>query len=122
MVVRRRTDCDKTYYHCSRLTHASEKEHCAYRRFVPGAWDDSVWDCVYAILKQDSWIQEKLTGIEKENHDVDKSVKIEQQKIIQLQNKITKIREGFEGGLYNLEEAKSKVNGILDADFGEIRH
>jgi hypothetical protein len=53
-------------------------------------------DCVYAILKQDSWIQEKLSGIEKENHDVDKLVKLEQQKILQSQNKITRVMEGFE--------------------------
>ncbi len=114
MVVRRRTDCDKLYYLCSRLNHASEKEHCTYRRFVPGIWDYSVWDCVYAILKQDSWIQEKLSGIEKENHDVDKLVRMEQQKVLQSQNKVTKVREGFEGGLYNLEEAKSKVNSYLE--------
>jgi hypothetical protein len=114
MVVRRRTDCDKLYYLCSRLNHASEKEHCTYRRFVPGIWDDSVWDCVYAILAQDSWIREKLSGIEQENHDVDKLVKLEQQKILQSQNKITKVREGFEGSLYNLDEAKSKVNGYRD--------
>jgi hypothetical protein len=114
MVLKRVGKSEKFYYLCSRLTRALEKEHCAYRRFVPGAWDESVWDCVYAILKQDSWIQEKLTGIKKENHDVDKSIKMEQQKILQYQNKITKIREGFEGGLYNLEESKSKVNSILE--------
>ncbi len=39
---------------------------------------------------------------------------MEQQKILQSQNKITKVREGFEGGLYNLDEAKSKVNGYRD--------
>jgi hypothetical protein len=55
-----------------------------------------------------------LSGIEKENHDADKLVKLEQQKILQTKNKITKVREGFEGGLYNLEEAKSKLNGNLD--------
>jgi CRISPR/Cas system-associated exonuclease Cas4 (RecB family) len=41
-------------------------------------------------------------------------VKLEQQKILQSQNKITKVREGFEGGLYNLDVAKSKVNGYRD--------
>lgn len=77
-------------------------------------WDDSVWDCAYAILKQDSWIQEKLSGIEKENHDADKLVKLEQQKVLQTKNKISRVREGFEGGLYNLDEAKSKLNGNLE--------
>ena len=86
MAVRRRSGGDKHYYLCSRLTHASEKEHCAYRRFVPGAWAESVWDCVYAILKQDAWMQEKLSGIEKENRDVDKLIKLEQQKILQAKS------------------------------------
>jgi hypothetical protein len=53
--------------------------------------------------------------MENENHDVDKLVKLEQQKILQSQNKIAKVREGFEGGLYNLNEAKSKVNSYLEA-------
>ena len=52
--------------------------------------------------------------MENENHDVDKLVKLEQQKILQSQNKIAKVREGFEGGLYNLNEAKSKVNSYLE--------
>jgi hypothetical protein len=96
------------------LTYASETEHCAYRRFILGTWDDVVWDCVYAILKDDSWIQERLSGLEKQYQDIDKLVKLEQQRIVQSQTKIAKVREGFEGGLYSLDEAKAKVNGYQD--------
>ena len=50
----------------------------------------------------------------KQHHDVDKLLKFEQQKIPQSRNKITKIREGFESGLYDLNDAKSKVNGYME--------
>jgi tRNA uridine 5-carbamoylmethylation protein Kti12 len=57
-------------------------EHCAYRRFIPGTWDEVVWDCVYAILKDESWIQERLAGMEKHCQDIEKLVKLEQKKIL----------------------------------------
>ncbi len=111
MAVRRISGTDKVYYYCSRLYHALEVEHCTYRRFVPGIWDDAVWDCVYALLKDGGWIENQLSTMGKQNQDADKLVKLEQLKIFQSQNKIAKVRDGFEGGLYNMNEAKSKVNG-----------
>jgi hypothetical protein len=42
-------------------------------------------------------------------------VKLEQQKILLCQTKMAKVREGFEGGLYNLNEARAKVDGYQDA-------
>ncbi len=115
LVLRRRSVGDKFYYFCSRLFHASPVEHCTYRRFVPGTWDDTVWDCAYAILKDDSWIQQRLSATEKQNHDIDRLIKLEQQKTHQFQNKMARVREGFEGGLYDLNEAKSKVDGYQEA-------
>jgi hypothetical protein len=115
LVLRRISGGDKFYYFCSRLTHASLTQHCSYRRFIPGTWDTTVWDCVYALLKQDGWIQEQLSAMGKQNHDIDKLVKLEQHKILLCQTKMAKVREGFEGGLYNLNEAKSKVDGYQDA-------
>jgi len=114
LVLKRRGHSERFYYLCSRLDHASQVEHCAYRRFIPDTWDTTVWDCVCAILKQDGWIREQLSAVEKQNHDIDKLVKLERQKILQAQTKMAKVREGFEGGLYSLDEAKSKVNGYRD--------
>ncbi len=124
LVLRRRSVGDKFYYFCSRLFHASPVEHCTYRRFVPGTWDDTVWDCAYAILKDDSWIQQRVSATEKQNHDIDRLIKLEQQKTHQFQNKMARVREGFEGGLYSLDEARSKVNGyqgIVDKAEQEIK-
>jgi soluble cytochrome b562 len=59
-------------------------------------------------------IEDKLTTIEKQNQDIDKLIKLEKTKILQAKTKITKVREGFEVGLYDLDEAKFKVNAYLE--------
>ena len=115
LTLRRNSTTRKVYYFCSRLYHSQEVEHCPYHRFVPGTWDDAVWDCVYALLKDDGWIENRLSALGDENQDAERLVKLERQKILLCQNKIAKVREGFEGGLYDMNEAKSKVNGYQDA-------
>jgi len=72
LAVRRISGSDKHYYFCSRLILASEKEHCGYRRFIPGIWDEAAWDCIYAILKDESWVEERLAHMEKQHQDIDK--------------------------------------------------
>ncbi len=115
LVLKRVGESERFYYLCSRLTRASSTQHCSYRRFIPSAWDNAVWDCVYALLEQDGWIEEQLSAVGKQNHDIDRLVKLEQQRIALCQTKMAKVREGFEGGLYNLNEAKFKVDGYQDA-------
>ncbi len=114
LVVRRRKSCDpKIYYHCSKAENFSG-ERCMFRTFVPGVWDEAVWDSVYALLKQDSWIEEQFSHIEKQDEDIEKLINIEQQKIRQFQTKVAKIKEGFEGNIYSLEEAKAKIAAYQD--------
>jgi len=114
MVVRRNTRDKKVYYFCSRLTHAFEGQHCTYRRFVPGVWDEVAWDCVYALLKDDIWVKARLFEVERQNEDIEKLIKLEHFKIVQNQAKIARIREGFEGGLYDLKEARSRVSSYQE--------
>ena len=45
---------------------------------------------------------------------IGKLIKLEQQKIQQAQTKIIKIREGFEGDIYTLEEAKLRIDNCRD--------
>lgn len=123
LVLKRIRHSDDFYYLCSRLYHDTKNGHCTYRRFIPCSWDNSVWDCVYALLKQEGWIEDRLQGANNHGLDVEKLVKLEQQKITLSQTKIGKVREGYEGGLYNLEDAKSKVNhhqGTMDKAQKEI--
>ena len=53
--------------------------------------------------------------MENQRRDIERLVKLEKMKIFQFQTKIAKVREGFEGGLYSLDEAKVKVNEYQNA-------
>ena len=109
MAVRRRKSTkDTLYYHC-RHAEAFSVESCTYRKFVPGVWDEVAWDSIYALLSHDLWVEEKLNGISKQGEEIARLIKLEQQKIAQFQSKVSKIREGYEGGIYSLEEAKAKI-------------
>ncbi len=109
MVVRRKSGQAKTYYYCSRYYKPWSKEPCTYRSFIPGSWDDLAWDCVYALLQQDAWLEQQLAAEQNHFHNLNKLIKLEQHKALQAQTKIAKIQEGFEAGVYTIEEAKSRI-------------
>ena len=115
MVVRRKSGKQVIYYHCSRHYRSWSPDRCTYRGFVPGNWDEMVWDCVYALLMQDAWLEEYLSNVKDQTEDVEKLIRSEQQKILRFQNKITKIREGFEAGIYSVDDAKVRITGNQDA-------
>ncbi len=115
LVARRRKSWDqKIYYHCSKA-YGFSGERCTFRTFVPGIWDEVVWDSVYVLLDQDAWIEEQLGGVEKQSEDIEKLIKLEQLKVKQCQAKIAKLREGYEGGIYSLEETKTRLASHLQA-------
>ncbi len=109
MVVRRKSGQSKIYYYCSRYYKPWSKEPCTYRSFIPGSWDDLAWDCACALLQQDAWLEQQLAAEQNHLHNLNKLIKLEQHKALQAQTKITKIQEGFEAGLYTIEEAKSRI-------------
>ncbi|MBI2846262.1 MAG: recombinase family protein [Chloroflexi bacterium] len=113
LVLKRHGRTDRFYYLCSRLDHASQT-HCSYHRFIPDSWDNAVWDCVQAMLMQDGWLEDQLSVIEKQSQGIEKLAKLERLKIVQAQTKIEKVREGFEGGLYGLDEAKSRIKAFQE--------
>jgi site-specific DNA recombinase len=115
MVVRRKSGKQVIYYHCSRHYLSWSPDRCTYRGFLPGNWDEMVWDCVYALLMQDAWLEEYLSSVEDQAKDVERLIKLEQQKIPRSQNIITKIREGFEAGIYSIDDAKVRIAGCQDA-------
>ena len=82
---------------------------------MPGVWDEVAWDCVYALLKDDAWVKARLFEAERQNEDVEKLIKLERFKIVQNQTKVARVREGLEGRLYDLNEAKTKVSGFQKA-------
>ena len=46
---------------------------------------------------------------------MERLIKSEQQKILRAHAKITKIREGFEAGIYSIDDAKVRIAGCQDA-------
>ena len=82
---------------------------CAYHRFVPGSWDDMIWDFVAALLSDNSWIEEQLAVEQEKSVASMKLVDIEQRRIAQIQSKIAKIQEGFEAGIYSLDDARNRI-------------
>lgn len=120
MVVRRDGHNNCVYYHCSKHYRPWDNEACTYRRFVPGTWDETVWDFVCALLSDNAWIDEQITVEQSRQASAAKLLDTEQRKIIQIQSKIAKIQEGFEAGIYSVDEAKKRIavcqNAITHAE------
>ena len=70
---------------------------------------------VRTLLRDDTWIERELIGSHSTTDDAQKLMKLERFKITQARAKIAKIQEGFEGGLYDLEEAKRRTASYHDA-------
>jgi site-specific DNA recombinase len=109
MVVRRDGRQQRVYYHCSKYFRPWADNPCSYNKFVPGTWDDLVWDCVYALLKNDVWLEQQLASEQSQDENMAKLLKLHRYKISQAQSKIARVREGFEGGIYSLDEAKQRI-------------
>ena len=58
---------NEVYYHCSRYYRPWDSKVYSYRRFVPGSWDEDVWDLGIALVVDNSWIEELLAIEEKES-------------------------------------------------------
>ena len=75
--------------------------------------DGVVWDCVYALLKQPEWVEEELSKQEANEHveELQKRIRIEHQRIGQIQVKIRRIQEGYEADppVYTTSEAEEKI-------------
>lgn len=115
MVVRRDGDEDRVYYHCSRHYRPWDTDACSYRKFVPGAWEESIWDFVIALLTDNSWIEQQLIVEENRSEASLKVLEGEAKKLDQIRVKIIRVQEGYEAGLYNLEEAKTRIVNYQNA-------
>ena len=117
MVVRRNGRLKRVYYHCSTYSKKWSDNPCTYSKFIPGnTWDEVVWMDVCTLLRDDTWIEKEVKGRQiSSGSDVEKLIRLEEFKITQGRAKIAKIQEGFEGALYDLEEAKRRTASYHDA-------
>ena len=110
MVVRRAGHLNGVYYHCSRYFKSWVENPCNYRKFVPGAWDQLVWQDICSWLRTDSWVEQQLSSEQLQDENMEKLIRLQVLKISQAEARITKVQEGFEAGLYNLDEAKRRID------------
>ncbi len=110
MVVRRAGHLNGVYYHCSRYFKSWVENPCNYRKFVPGAWDQLVWQDICSWLRTDSLVEQQLSSEQLQDENMEKLIRLQVLKISQAEARITKVQEGFEGGLYNLDEAKRRID------------
>lgn len=115
MVVRREGDSKKIYYHCARHYRVWDGKACGFRKFVSARWDDYIWDCVYALFCDDSWLEQQLTAEQDHQEAITKLIDVEQRKIAQLQVKITRVQAGYEEGIYDAGEAKNRIKDCQKA-------
>jgi len=111
-VMRRRTR--RVYYYCRSRYCKWLKDPCPYSSFVPGTWDEEIWQEICELFKNDLWIEQQLAVELDSSQEIEKLIRLQEHKINTYQSKIRKVEEGFEGGLYTLEEAKLRKKKSLE--------
>ena len=114
----------RTYYYCRERYLPWVKDPCMYRKFIPGQWDEEIWEGICEMLRDDAWVEAQLGEELKANEHVEQMVKLKRWKIRQAEGKLRRVEEGYDGGFYTLEEAREKRNRYqhaIDAVEEEIR-
>jgi hypothetical protein len=124
-VARQRGSSQGFYYYCRAHYCYWIKNPCLYNHFVPGARDNEIWEEIGRLLKDDSWIERQLSAETHQDESLDKLIRLQQFKIKQWEDKIHKVGEGFDGGLYSLAEANKKrsdYQALIDQGTQELNN
>ena len=74
-----------------------------------------IWREICELLKDDIWIEQQLAAELDSSREIERLIRLQELKISNYQNKVRKVEEVFDGGLYTIEEAKSKKQKNLEA-------
>jgi DNA invertase Pin-like site-specific DNA recombinase len=124
MIVRRNGRLKRPYYYCSKYFRPWAGEPCGYRKFLPGDLDDVVWEDLSALLSDETWIEQQMVLLEAQDENRDKLIRLQEHKISQGNSKIARVRQGFDGGVYEQIEAKARIaqhNAVISNAEEEIR-
>ena len=109
MSVLRKKSSDEVYYYC-RAHHCPWLEDpCTYNRFVPGTWDQEIWEEIITMLSDDAWLDQQLAAELSQSIDLEKLIRLEQFKINEAKVRVSKVQEGWEKGFYTPEEVQIKL-------------
>jgi site-specific DNA recombinase len=127
MSVLRKKGSDQVYYYCRAHYCSWLRDPCTYNRFIPGTWDEEIWEEICIMLSNDAWLEQQLSTELSQSTDLEKLIRLEQVKISQAKLRVSKVQEGWEKGFYTPEEVKIKLNehreAITKAEFeiGKLR-
>jgi hypothetical protein len=115
LVVRREGDSKKIYYYCARHYRVWDGKACGFRKFISARWDEYIWDCVDALLSDDSWVEPQLAAEQDHHEAATRLIDTENRKIAHLQARIARVQAGYEEGIYEAGEAKNHIKGYQKA-------
>ena len=102
-----------TYYICASRSQGWKHKRCQVHSLRIDRIDNVVWDCLFALLKQPDWVYQQISKQETgENiEELQKRIRVEQQKTERSQYKIRRIQEGYEADppVYTADEVKEKI-------------
>ncbi len=109
MSVLRKDGGDQVYYYCRAHYCPWITNPCTYNQFIPGTWDQEIWEEIATMLSNDAWLDQQLAAELSQSVDLEKLIRLEQFKINEAKAKVTKVQEGWEKGFYTPEEAQIKL-------------
>jgi hypothetical protein len=109
MSVLRKKGSDQVYYYCRAHYRPWLQNTCTFNRFVPGTWDDEIWEEICTIMSSDAWLEQQLAMEFSHSADLEKLIRMEQLKISQAKLRVSKMQEGWEKGFYTPEEVQTKL-------------
>jgi hypothetical protein len=111
-IMRKGAGSDEVFYYCRAHYCPWIKNPCNYRKFIPTSWDDSIWDDLCHLLRSDEWLEAQLGEEQNRLLDKDKLTQLEEDKIKQAKQKLMRIQDGWEKGVYIEAEAVAKVKEL----------
>ncbi len=109
MVVRRDGKNHLIYYHCINRYKPWDTDACEFRKFIPASWDGLVWDLIFAMLSDDSWLDGKMEQEEVRNEAFVKMIETQRRRAHEAEMRTARVREGFESGIYDKDEARKRI-------------
>ena len=111
-IMRKGADSNEVFYYCRAHYCSWIKNPCNFRKFIPGTWEDSIWEEICHLFKDDAWLEAQLGQETNRLQDKDKLIRLEENKINQANQKLSRIQDGWEKGFYSVAEMGSKVKEL----------
>ena len=100
----------RNYYYCRPHHDKWLHDQCDYNHFVPGAWDNQIWNEICALLSNDAWVEYQINQLPSKCEGIEKRIRSEQRKINQAEVAIRKVHDGWERDLYTSNEAEQRLS------------